>query len=96
MEEQVVVGTPHGAAQGVDNTTTGGATHHAEKETPSLAESEEEQSNRSSSPSCASLCSRDKKREIPKESFYRRELPETCVSFASQEGKAIFKTALGM
>ena len=27
--------------------------------------------------------------------FYRRELPESCVSFTSEEGKQIFKEALG-
>lgn len=33
--------------------------------------------------------------EIPKESFFRRELPKHCVSFSSDEGKKLFREALG-
>ena len=32
--------------------------------------------------------------EVPKESFFKRELPKICTSFSSYEGKEIFKEAL--
>ena len=32
--------------------------------------------------------------EVPKESFFRRELPKVCISFSSDEGKKLFKEAL--
>jgi len=39
---------------------------------------------------------RTKKNSIPESmpSFYQRKLPETCVAFASRQGKKIFKSAL--
>lgn len=48
---------------------------------------------------CAASCSRakaKKKAETPpeKRSFYQRKLPDTCVAFASPEGKQIFTSAL--
>jgi hypothetical protein len=33
--------------------------------------------------------------EVPKESFFRRELPKHCISFSSDEGKKLFREALG-
>lgn len=51
---------------------------------------------------CAASCGakKQKKKEEalassePKPSFYQRKLPDTCVAFASSEGKKIFKSAL--
>lgn len=51
---------------------------------------------------CAASCGakkQKKKTEIlasaePRPSFYQRKLPDTCVAFASSEGKKIFKSAL--
>lgn len=33
-------------------------------------------------------------RTIPKMSFYKRALPETCIAFASRKGKQIFSSAM--
>ena len=51
---------------------------------------------------CAASCNRKKQKKIkelpasetPRPSFYQRKLPDTCVAFASSEGKKIFKSAL--
>ncbi len=51
---------------------------------------------------CAASCGakKQKKKEEnlafakPRPSFYQRKLPDTCVAFASSEGKKIFKSAL--
>jgi glutathione gamma-glutamylcysteinyltransferase len=32
--------------------------------------------------------------QVPKETFYKRELPPTCISFDSSEGKRLFRVAL--
>ena len=33
-------------------------------------------------------------RDVSVKQFYRRALPETCISFSSEQGQAIFKEAL--
>ena len=51
---------------------------------------------------CSMSCNRAKQKkkeaspvsDTPKPSFYQRKLPDTCVAFASSEGKKIFKSAL--
>ena len=51
---------------------------------------------------CSTSCNKAKKKAresiptstTPRPSFYQRKLPDTCVAFASQEGKKIFKSAL--
>ena len=52
---------------------------------------------------CSASCNRAKKKAKeappptstgPQPSFYQRKLPDTCVAFASSEGKNIFKSAL--